>query len=248
MQQPAGQAARPIPANQTKQTPHTPRQGPIRPNVQHDSQAAPPGRPQPAAHPRDASNNATATFQPPPAQQGGNPSEPVAFFSARSVASASDQPGQGNNQSGPKQLFNPKAESPSIRKTPGIDHTSSKPLSRSGQHVAPPSSQSSGAQPATTSNSTPLRQSVSSSQLSRGNVLNPSLDHARRIGVPGGPGSPLSNRNSYRPPTMKRPLGGEATGPNGSRTPLADIQSNANGNAASGSTNGPLDAKRQKTT
>ena len=53
-----------------------------------------------------------------------NSTEPVAFFSARSVAAAgSNKPNQSNQSAVHKQqLFNPNAESPSIRKTPGIDH------------------------------------------------------------------------------------------------------------------------------
>ncbi len=42
------------------------------------------------------------------------------------------------------------------------------------------------------------------------------FDHARRIGAPGAAGSPLANRNSYRPPTMKRPLPGEVVAGAGS--------------------------------
>lgn len=173
-----------------------------------------------------------------------HPTEPVAFFSAKSVPqnpeeTAARQHGHSNGAP-PRQLFNPKAESPSIRKTPGIDHSSSRPLARDGQHVAPTSSQS--AEPgANASAFTPLRQSVAGA---RGNVVNPSLDQARRIGAPGGPGSPLVNRGSYKPPSMKRPLQGDGSA---ARGPLVDVAANTlgQGSTAAAAADG-VDAKRQK--
>lgn len=78
-------------------------------------------------------------------------------------------------------------------------------------------------------------------------MVNPTLDQARRIGVPGGPSSPLANRNSYRPPTMKRPLPGEATGQ--ARTALADLPVNEKSGSDGGlDTATSIDAKRQKVT
>ncbi|KAL2257815.1 hypothetical protein VTK26DRAFT_9131 [Humicola hyalothermophila] len=63
----------------------------------------------------------------------------VGFFSARAAKDIpvdAIQNGRIVPQAG--QLFNPRLESPSLRKTPGIDHTTSKPVSRSGKHVPPP--------------------------------------------------------------------------------------------------------------
>ncbi|KAL6700683.1 hypothetical protein J3F84DRAFT_127725 [Trichoderma pleuroticola] len=221
-----GQPAKPMPGNglnrppQPQPQPYTPRQGQ-------------PPRPQNAPQGKDSLNQTMAPPQAPP------PGEPVAFFSARSTISDTNQTG---NQSQQKQLFNPKAESPSIRKTPGIDHTSSKPVARNGQHVPPANSQTPSTQSGNAGGFTSLRQSIGSSQA-RGNPMNPSLDQARRIGAPGGGlGSPLANRGQYKPPTMKRMLPSEVNGANGSRAPLADIPTNAgNGNSEDG-----LDAKRQK--
>lgn len=99
--------------------------------------------------------------------------------------------------------FNPHAESPSIRRTPGIDHNSSKPLSREGKHV-PGSTQQSSA-----------------GQGMRPQIINPQLDTARRIGAPGSP-SPMANRSSYKPPTMKR----TSDGANVQRLPLNDVATN----------------------
>ncbi|KAL7942160.1 hypothetical protein V8C42DRAFT_332718 [Trichoderma barbatum] len=194
-----------------------------------------PPRPQNGPQGKDSLNQAMAAPPPPPPQA--PPGEPVAFFSARSTMSDANQPSANQNQQ--KQLFNPKAESPSIRKTPGIDHTSSKPVARNGQHVPPANSQAPSTQSGNTGGFTPVRQSVSSSQV-RGSAMNPSLDHARRIGAPGGGlGSPLANRGQYKPPTMKRTLPSEGNGP---RAPLVDIPTNA----GNGSSEDGLDAKRQK--
>lgn len=191
--------------------PYTPRQGQ-------------PPRPQNAPQAKDSS---MAPPQQPP------PGEPVAFFSARSTL---DPNQSGGNQNQQKQLFNPKAESPSIRKTPGIDHTSSKPVARNGQHIPPANSQApSSTQSGNTGGFASLRQSI-------GNTMNPSLDQARRIGAPGGLGSPLANRGQYKPPTMKRSLPAEGNGTNGARSPLVDIPTNA----TSANDGDGLDAKRQK--
>ncbi|KAL6878774.1 DNA repair protein [Trichoderma novae-zelandiae] len=225
-----GQPAKPVPGNSMNRPPqpqpHTPRQGP-------------PPRPQNAQQGKDTSNQAMA---PPPPQA--PPGEPVAFFSAKSTLGDANEP--GGNQNKPKQLFNPKADSPSIRKTPGIDHSSSKPVARNGQHVPPANSQAAPTQSGNTGGFTPLRQGVGSSQA-RGNAMNPSLDQARRIGAPAG-GSPLANRGQYKPPTMKRTLPSEGNennannGNNGPRAPLVDIATNAsNGSGGDG-----VDAKRQK--
>lgn len=194
------------------------------------AKAEPPKPAPPAARPPQTPSHATrsttpkaqapAAFVPEP-----NPGEPVAFFSARSVSAPVGNAGAAPQQQN-RLLFNPKAESPSIRKTPGIDHSSSKPLSRSGAHV-PPASQSGEDTP-----------SHPDAQPGR---PNPALDNARRIGAPGG-GSPLSNRGSYKPPTMKRPLVGE-NAPN--RIPLGDIPTNASVDPAGGDS---LESKRQKTT
>ncbi|KAJ6443252.1 DNA repair and recombination protein rhm52 [Purpureocillium lavendulum] len=182
-----------------------------------------------------------------------NPSEPVAFFSARSVSANAAELNAQQLQN--RQLFNPKAESPSIRKTPGIDHTSSRPVARNGQHVAPASSQPSSstssaavAAPAAgnTSSFTPVRQSAAASgPVTRSNVINPSLDHARRIGAPGAPGSPLANRSSYKPPSMKRPLPGDGAGPGAPRSPLVDVPTNTSGQVTAPAADG-ADAKRPR--
>jgi DNA repair and recombination protein RAD52 len=149
------------------------------------------------------------------------PLQGAGFFSARAAAMLPEgQTAEGPPAPIPNHLpaFNPHAESPSIRKTPGIDHKTSKPLTRDLKHV--PGS----AQP------------VAASPGPRTNVVNPQLDAIRKIGAPGG-FSPMANRGSFKQP-LKRPVD-SATGAN--RTPLTDLPANGPIGADSGG-----DAKRQR--
>ncbi|KAF8862351.1 hypothetical protein BDZ45DRAFT_617115 [Acephala macrosclerotiorum] len=181
------------------------------------SRSGPPSAPvSPAKQQQSSAGSDIGTSMPP---QG------AGFFSARGVAALPEvKEGQQPTDGPPPQLpahlpsFNPHAESPSIRKTPGVDHKSSKPLTRDLKHV------SGGAQAA-----------AASGPVARPNVINPQLDATRRIGAPGSP-SPMANRGQYKPPTLKRP-GGDV---NGLRQPLVDLPANgAMGNDAG-------DLKRQR--
>ena len=96
---------------------------------------------------------------------------PTGFFTAR--AAESIQNAVGIPLKAP--AFNPHLESPSIRKTAGVDHTKTKPVEKEAVRLPP-----------------------------RPNFINPQTDKARRVGMPVGTGSPLQNRNSYRAPQMKR--------------------------------------------
>ena len=117
--------------------------------------------------------------------------------------------------------FNPKAESPSIPKTAGFDHSKSKPV-RAGQDVpnrgqAPPNGQQ--AQPRQLPNANfALNQS---GPISRPNLVNPHLDNTRRIGMPNNGNSPLRNSSNYKAPTLKRPAEGAANGFTGPVGPSA---------------------------
>lgn len=137
------------------------------------------------------------------------------------------------------QAFNPRLESPSIRKTPGIDHNSSKPVGRNGQHVAPTNSQAAQADKPNGSSFTPVRPSMGAPPARSGNVVNPNLEQTRRIGAPSGPASPLGNRSTFRQPTMKRPSPGDGNPP---RPALADLPSNAKNDSNATGT----DVKRQR--
>ncbi|ESZ97580.1 hypothetical protein SBOR_2037 [Sclerotinia borealis F-4128] len=189
-----------------------------------------PPQPQPASGPPSPSRNNDITDEMPPPGAG--------FFSARAATFLpqdhpySEVPSVNLNLP----AFNPNLESPSIRRTPGVDQKSSKPLSRDLKPI--PASQSQA--PAT---GVPAQPQPASRPVIAGNrnmnLGNPQLDATRRIGAPGSP-SPMSmgNRNSYKPPTMmKRPMG------DANRAPLTDLQTNGNGlpGDASGG-----DSKRQR--
>ncbi|EED23754.1 RAD52 DNA repair protein RADC [Talaromyces stipitatus ATCC 10500] len=103
-------------------------------------------------------------------QNKNGPAEPsVGFYSARAVDILRDNPRA--SPMAPK--FDPHAESPSIRKTAGIDHTKSVPVSKpmlfgTGQSPAGPGANT-GTGPG-----------------AGRNFINPSTDAHRRIGAPGG--------------------------------------------------------------
>ncbi|KAJ5673916.1 DNA repair and recombination protein radC [Penicillium macrosclerotiorum] len=108
-------------------------------------------------------------------------SQSVGFYSARAVDLVRDNP---NAVPAPGTQFDPHAESPSIRKTAGVDHSKSVPISKPMLSGAPPANNSSR------------------------DYVNPATDLQRRVGAPGGPsggvGSPLSrgpSTSSYRPLT-----------------------------------------------
>ncbi|ODA80215.1 hypothetical protein RJ55_03173 [Drechmeria coniospora] len=229
----AGSGARP------PQTPHPVNSRPI-PNQdaqQHRATGTIPGKASPveAAQPHAVSVSDETS------------NAPVAFFSAKSVVNTDSNAPSTQH----KHLFNPKAESPSIRKTPGIDHSSSKPVGRNMKHVPPTNSQTSPAPVSTSGPSatgvTSARQSANGGPITRSNLVNPSLDHTRRIGAPSGPSSPLANRGAYKPPSMKRPLPADGSAAVASRSALADVPTNTTGLNNTTATDA-IDTKRQKMT
>ncbi|KAK1780832.1 DNA repair and recombination protein mus-11 [Copromyces sp. CBS 386.78] len=161
--------------------------------------------------------------------------ETVGFFSAKAVTQLPEEAlASGQVVPKPGLAFNPHAESPSIRKTPGIDHTKSKPLARNGKHVPPAKTASeTEAEPITTfarpagapaasrpvtmsearaasggfSRAGPPMGGGNGGNMGKPNVVNPQLDQTRRIGAPGMgfSSSPSGNRGQYRPLTVKRP-------------------------------------------
>ena len=151
-----------------------PELGPSARAIQTSSTTAPENTP-----PLDSSN--TAEHNP-----------PVGFFTARAAESL--QKGAALPSNVP--IFNPHLESPSIRKTAGIDHTKSKPVRTETIGAPLP------AQPPPTSAAT---------IPGRSSFVNPQADMTRRVGMPVGTASPLQNRGSYKPPQMKRPADGSIT-------------------------------------
>lgn len=161
---------------------------------------------------------------------------PVGFYSARAVDMLRENP-RGSPMA-PK--FDPHAESPSIRKTAGVDHTKSVPVSKPMLFGTSPSP-AAGAR----------------------NFVNPSTDIHRRIGAPGGNSGIASPANkgftasSYRPLTRPAVDNNNNTNNNSSMTtqdpglkrpPLNDV-TNApgfSGNGTSGIISGPGDIKRPR--
>ncbi|KAI5276324.1 hypothetical protein E4T47_00762 [Aureobasidium subglaciale] len=131
----------------------------------------------------------------------------------------------------PIKLFDPHHESPSIRRTQGVDLRKSAPIKRSevGAPTVPipnPKMMVNGGAPA-----------------NRSNFVNPAMDASRRIGMPGGmQQSPLANRSAYKPPAMKRPL--PADTPAG-RPPLADMSNVQQTDGASDPKKPKLDAEQE---
>ncbi|KIX06516.1 uncharacterized protein Z518_04492 [Rhinocladiella mackenziei CBS 650.93] len=160
---------------------------------------------------------------------------PAGFYSARAAGNIDAH----NNviTSGPATApkFNPHAESPSIRKTTGVNHNKSVPLKRD--------------------------LTVDIPKLPAPNVVHPQSDQSRRVGAPG-PNGPFStgrgpNTSAYRPPTRRGPdsIAGPTTNPAepecfdrdlsaAKRTPLGDV-SNVQHNVTAVTADG-LDAKRQR--
>lgn len=168
----------------------------------------------------------------------GTPS--TGFYSARAVDLLRE------NKSVPSGApqFDPHAESPSIRKTAGVDHSKSIPIARpmlSGTSPAPPNNNS-----------------------NTRDFVNPATDMQRRVGAPGGGiSSPVSRGpsvSSYRPLTrpntdqrnVSNPaMANRGTAPpqqnlNGKRPPLLDV-TNADATPGAGvPAPGPNDPKRPR--
>lgn len=116
---------------------------------------------------------------------------PVGFYNAKAAESV--QKGAVNLREVP--TFNLHGESPSIRKTAGVDHSRSKPIR---SEVISGTVQGAAGSAATV-------------KPTGSNFVNPHIDKARRVGMPSVGGSPLSNRSTYKPPQMKRPALADVT-------------------------------------
>ena len=116
-----------------------------------------------------------------------NHDSPVSFYTARAAQSVQSGP-QSLGQAAP---FNPRLESPSIRKTVGVDHTTTKPVNREALGEAAPPQQPLG---------------LTGGGVQRLNVVNPQSDKTRKVGMPMSSASPMQNRGAYKPPQLKRPL------------------------------------------
>ncbi|KAK4939411.1 DNA repair protein rad52 [Elasticomyces elasticus] len=162
----------------------------------------------------------------------GSSSRPTGFYSAR-VAENIDEHNNVTAAAAPTALkFNPHAESPSIRKTSGVDHNRSVPLKRD------------------------LKSDTSTVTT---NVINPQFDQSRKVGAPspnGLVGGIRGGTSSYRPPTRRGPetfgvtmqhptdSGSEQNLQAARRIPLGDV-SNMQHNVTAVTVDG-ADAKRQR--
>lgn len=153
----------------------------------------------------------------------------VGFFSAK----AADSLDGNNNPTGqtPVSKFNPHADSPSIRKTSGVDHTKSAALNRQTLKPEPP-----------------LARDEEATKLP--------AEQARKVGHPSmpgpamSPGLPRMSTKEYRPPTRHGPVERTTSGTNqahmvAKRAPLGDL-SNVQHQANSPAVEYGGDTKRQR--
>jgi DNA repair and recombination protein RAD52 len=229
---PTGPAARPLPPN-ARPSPAVVSaaaaqgrpilgQGPVQ-NIPNPRVSVPPQQPAgPVAPQNNIAQPQVKRESAPMANQDMNPPQGTpsgGFFSARAVDLLRDNP---NSIPPGAPQFDPHAESPSIRKTAGVDHTKSVPISRPMLSTASPAP-----------------------KPNPRDYVNPATDLQRRVGAPGsGVSSPINRGqsvSSYRPLTRPNPDQRSVSNPvaasrgvvppaqnlNGKRPPLIDV-TNAN--------------------
>ena len=137
-----------------------------------------------------------AGYQPPVPQEP-PPGVPEGFVTGRSAPLEDGKPPM------PPVAFNPHAESPSIRRTQGINPGKSVPIMRQSLQTGQPNA---NGQPVQAPSAPPQPVNGAPTPI-RSNFVNPSADPNRRIGMPGGGGGGgMQNRGAYKPPTsLKRP-------------------------------------------
>ncbi|KAF2142620.1 uncharacterized protein K452DRAFT_249472 [Aplosporella prunicola CBS 121167] len=104
--------------------------------------------------------------------------------------------------------FNPHAESPSLRRTSGIDHNRSMPVARTAISGSTTNGNGNG----------------TAAAGGKPDFVNPQANANRRIGMPGAAQSPLANRSTYRPPGPA--VGAKRAAPldsGAARPPLSDM-------------------------
>ncbi|CAK7208864.1 DNA repair protein rad52 [Sporothrix bragantina] len=245
-------------AQRPPQTPMPMNNRPNLPGVNNQQGNRPP---QQAPKPQNANGNGNdkpASFNTAINANGGAEVEGTPWLSARAVAKAGDDDALAvvapSIQAG--HLFNPKAESPSIRKTPGVDHNSSMPIKNSklnrpiGSILTPSANAATNGNNVATANAGSPASAAPGGIATRSGVNHATSEPVRRIGAPPSSASPLANRNQFRPPPMKRGPPPDAPGA-APRPPLADMPSNvstAGGTVVVAAATGasPVDAKRQK--
>ncbi|KAH7061440.1 hypothetical protein B0J12DRAFT_592793 [Macrophomina phaseolina] len=143
------------------------------------------------------------------AQPQGLQNAPVRFVTGRAAELLLKAEAGRRTPDQPPPAFNPHKESPSLRRTSGIDHRTSAPVKKlhiTGQQNQPPVGASGN-----------INGVVAAASGPRPNFVNPQADANRRIGMPNAGQSPYANRQSYKPPVLKRPAEAPA------RPALADM-------------------------
>jgi DNA repair and recombination protein RAD52 len=222
----------PVPRPETSRPPQIPAPTNVIPQPLPGQRAQAPSGPATrpsAADSRFALENAPRISSPPQTGQ------VMGFYSAKAadILDGNNNVVAGGPAAAPR--FNPHADSPSIRKTSGVNHTKSVPLKRD-----------------LSVDTTPIRR----------DLVNPQADQLRRVGAPGPngqfPGIRGPSTSAYRPPTRRGPLESNATHFSNSaefggverglqaakRTPLGDV-SNVQHQVTAATTDG-ADAKRQR--
>ena len=182
----------------------------------------------PANHsaPQDAdSHGAPIPRQPPP-------DIPDGFVTGRSAELLNAPP--GTRPSNAALAFNPHAETPSIRRTHGVNPGKSAPVTRQALQSTQttsdppqPNGHPPGAPQSASGAPPPPQQYQGNGQNGmttpvRTNFVNPSADPSRRIGMPPSAAShSMQNRGSYRPPTVTTSNAGPER--NLKRPPLSDV-------------------------
>ncbi|KAK6429535.1 DNA repair protein rad52, partial [Oleoguttula sp. CCFEE 5521] len=170
----------------------------------------------PAAHQtrvppqRPTTNDIPAeTYQPPPPQDP-PPDIPGGFITGRSAALIN-----GPHDARPPAAslaFNPHAESPSIRRTHGVNPGKSAPILRTNLATTTPTTAAPAGGLVPPSAAASLQQGSANAGQPRpnSNFINPATDPNRRIGMPQAGG--LRNGSAYKPPTnLKRPVMADVT-------------------------------------
>lgn len=236
-------AARPPQQQFNQNRPPVPQPKPPNQNHNQPPQMTPP-------QPTTTASNAFPTTAAPAVMGGDAPS----FFSARAVPKEGIPEEQEKSKvftPKPGHVFNPRFEGASIPRTPGVDHSASKPLAKSGKHVAPVGVKEDeeevllgaqvggglnggvgtgallGGAQSGNGGGAGVGRGVAAGKMGAaggtGNVVNPQLDQTRRIGAPAAGGlSPLANRGQFRPLTVKRPAGTDGQAVNGNGNGFAD--------------------------
>nr|OQO29583.1 hypothetical protein B0A51_03664 [Rachicladosporium sp. CCFEE 5018] len=148
------------------------------------------------------------TYQPPPPQEP-PPDIPGGFITGRSAALINAPPDA--RPPAASLAFNPHAESPSIRRTHGVNPGKSAPILRTNlAATTPAAAPAGGLVPPSAAASLQQGGPNGGQQRPNSNFINPAADPNRRIGMPQAGG--LRNGSAYKPPTnLKRPVMADVT-------------------------------------